>query len=65
MPGHLEAQGEAVKMKVPTQPVTIVANAVTPQIKPQTSAQRVRAIFQEVKWQREQERQLAGQKAEQ
>ena len=65
MPSHLEAQEEAVKTKVPTRPVTIVAKAATPQIKPQTSAQRVRAIFQEVKWQREQERQSAGQKAEQ
>ena len=65
MPGHLEAQEEVVKMKVPTQPVMIVAKAVTQQIKPQTSTQQVRAIFQEVKQQREQERQLAGQKAEQ
>jgi hypothetical protein len=65
MPGHLEAQEEVVKTKVPTQPVTIVAKAVTQQIKPQTSTQRVRAIFQEVKRQREQERQLAGQKAKQ
>ena len=65
MPGHLEAQEEVVKMKVPTQSVTIVAKAVTQQIKPQTSTQQVRAIFQEVKQQREQEWQWARQKAKQ
>ena len=64
-PGHLEAKEEVVKMKVPTQPVTTVAKAVTQQMKPQTSTQQVCAIFQEVKWQWEQEWQLAGQKAEQ
>ncbi|KAI0271759.1 hypothetical protein BGY98DRAFT_937057 [Russula aff. rugulosa BPL654] len=64
-PGHLEAKEEVVKTKIPAQPVATVAKAVAQQTKLQTPTQRVRAIFQEVKRGRKQERQLAEQKAEQ
>ena len=56
---------EMVETKVSARSVTMVTKAPAQQTKPQTSTGRVHTMFQKVKQQWEQERQLAWQKAEQ
>ena len=65
MPDHLEAKEKVVETKVSARPVTTVTKVPTQKTKPQTSTQQVHTIFQKVKQRREQEQQLAWQKAKQ